>query len=168
MSDETQAAAAAQPNAAENAPDVQVRAQFIRDVSFEAPNGPLPLVGAKSQPNINVQMNVRHRPIQGIGYEVVLALKAESKLGEQALFLCEVDYAALVSLKEGLDEERTKECLLVEVPRLLFPYSRRTAADLVQEGGFPPLVLNPVDFKQFAANATVVEPGQTPGDATIQ
>ncbi len=180
MSDETNSAAdaAAQDQTAQDQtaqeqnkqaaqPPIQIRAQFVRDVSFEAPNGPLPLVGAQQQPAISVNMNIKHRPVPQIGHEVILSLTAESKLGNTTLFLAEVHYAALVTLSEGMNEQAVGAALVIEVPRLIFPYVRRIASDLVIEGGFPPLALNPVDFVAFARNAQV-ETASKPDDATLQ
>jgi preprotein translocase subunit SecB len=175
MTDETSAAAdaAAQASAQQNQsqqaaqPPIQIRAQFLRDVSFEAPNGPLPLVGAQQQPAISVNMNIKHRPVPQIGHEVILTLTAESKLGNSTLFLAEVHYGALVTLAEGMNEQAAGAALVIEVPRLIFPYVRRIASDLVIEGGFPPLALNPVDFVAFARNAQV-EAAAKPDDATLQ
>ena len=93
---EPQAAAASQ-----EAPAIQIRAQYVRDVSFESPNGPLPLIGAQKAPTLGLQLNVRHRSLQNVGYEVILNLKAESKLDDKTIYLCEVDYAALIAVKEG-------------------------------------------------------------------
>lgn len=170
MSDD-QAQAANQGENAQSQPPIQIRAQFLRDASFEAPNGPLPLVGAQQQPNISINMNIKHRPVPQIGHEVILTLTAESKLGESTLFLAEVHYGALVTLADGMNEQAIGAALVIEVPRLIFPYVRRVATELVSEGGFPPLVLNPVDFVAFAKNATV-EPlpaaQNAPGDATLQ
>ncbi len=151
-------------------PPIQIRAQFLRDASFEAPNGPLPLVGAQQQPNISINMNIKHRPVPQIGHEVILTLTAESKLGETTLFLAEVHYGALVTLAEGMNEQAIGAALVIEVPRLIFPYVRRVATEMVSEGGFPPLVLNPVDFVAFAKNAKV-EPlpaAAAPGGTTLQ
>ncbi len=151
-------------------PPIQIRAQFLRDASFEAPNGPLPLVGAQQQPNISINMNIKHRPVPQIGHEVILTLTAESKLGDTTLFLAEVHYGALVTLAEGMSEQAIGAALVIEVPRLIFPYVRRVATEMVTEGGFPPLVLNPVDFVAFAKNAKVEPLGDAPapGGATLQ
>ncbi len=135
--------------APEAAPQVKmnVLAQFIRDMSFE---NILAQKGAQgdTQPDVQVQVNLdaRKRAPEN-QYEVVMKLKIDSKAkdsGDQ-LFLLEIDYAG-VFVVENVPEEQMHPFLLIECPRMLFPFVRRIVADVTRDGGFPPLNLETIDF----------------------
>lgn len=126
--------------------------QFLRDFSFENPNAPNSLISMQQkQPEINVDMNVRHRPLDGRTYEAVLTIKGEAKNEDMALFVVECDYGAVVTFGTDVPDEQIETLLVVEVPRLIFPYARKIVADGVQDGGFPPLLVNPIDFRLLLA-----------------
>lgn len=126
---------------------INILAQYIRDLSFENPNTPAALRGSGSpQSDINIGMDARKLPDDdGNTYEVVLNLSARIKREGNTLFLVELQYGAMVSLK-GIAEETHHPILFIEIPRLLFPYARQIVSDITMQGGFPPLMLNPVDF----------------------
>lgn len=126
---------------------VNILAQYIRDLSFENPNAPTALRGGGSpQSDINIGMDARKLPGDNdYTYEVVLNLNATIKRENDTLFLIELQYGALVSLK-GIAEDTHHPILFIEIPRLLFPYARQIVSDITIQGGFPPLMLNPVDF----------------------
>src|SRR3546814_7841858 len=96
-------------------------------------------------------------------YEVVLGLKASAKIGETTAFMVELDYAAVVSIAPDVSEEMRERLVMIEVPRHLFPFARAILADDTREGGFPPLMMSPIDFAQLylsrhaAANASAAE-----------
>lgn len=136
---------------AAEAPQVrmQVLAQFIRDLSFEnivAQKG-LPAAG-EVQPDIQVQVSLdAKRRGQTSHYEVITKLKVSSrnKVTNDALFLMELDYGGIF-LIEGVPEDQMHPFLLIECPRLMFPFLRRIVSDVTRDGGFPPLMLDNIDF----------------------
>jgi preprotein translocase subunit SecB len=127
-------------------PRIRVLAQYLRDMSFENPAAGGP--GMSEAPRVDLSADVSVRPhVAGEEiYEVMLRLaaKAVTPAGE-ALFLCEVDYGGLFELI-GLSEADTEPMLLIECPRLLFPFARRVMAEITREGGFPPVLVDPIDF----------------------
>lgn len=143
MADETQAgsAAAAQPR-------MQVLAQYVRDLSFENVVVQKGLSGADVQPDIQVgvSLDARKRPVAN-QFEVILKFKVTSKnkVNGEVLFMAEVEYGGTF-LVEGVSEEQLHPMLLIECPRLLFPYVRRIISDVTRDGGFPPLNVDNVDF----------------------
>lgn len=137
--------------AAAEAPQVrmQVLAQFIRDLSFEnivAQKG-LPAAG-EVQPDIQVQVSLdAKRRGTSAHYEVITKLKVSSrnKVTNDPLFLMELDYGGIF-LIEGVPEDQMHPFLLIECPRMMFPFLRRIVSDVTRDGGFPPLMLDNIDF----------------------
>lgn len=131
-------------------PPLTINTQYVKDHSFENPNAPN-IYGAMrtDRPDINVSVEVTPRQLQDQVYEVVLGLKASAKVGETTAFVAELDYAAVVSLAAGLSEEVRERLVMVEVPRHLFPFARAILADDTRDGGFPPLMMSPIDFAQL-------------------
>jgi preprotein translocase subunit SecB len=128
------------------APQIRIMAQFIRDLSFENPRAPESLrMVAGQQPTIDMQveMNARGRP-DGL-FEVDLKLGASSRRDNDVNFHVELLYGGLFELT-GIPEEQLEVALLVECPRYLFPFARRVIADMTAEGGFPPFLIEPIDF----------------------
>jgi preprotein translocase subunit SecB len=122
-----------------------INAQYIRDLSFEGPAHPND-VASPNPPNINVNVSAQTRALEGNVYEVVLSTRAEAKMENKHAFLIELAYAGIVSVPPGLPEEALRFLLLVEVPRQLFPFARNIIANATRDGGFPPLLLQPIDF----------------------
>ncbi len=131
-------------------PQLQVLAQFIRDMSFEnvaAQKG----VEGNMQPDIQVQVNLDARRRENDGnYEVILKLSIESKSKEldQLLFILELEYGGIFHI-ENVPEDQLHPFLLIECPRMIFPYLRRIVGDVTRDGGFPPLNLENIDFLQL-------------------
>jgi preprotein translocase subunit SecB len=125
-------------------PEIRVLAQFTRDLSFENPRAPEAL-RATEQPEIDlgVEMNARGR-VDGL-YEVDLKLSAKAARSNEAIFQVELVYGGLFQIN-GVSEDQLELVLMIECPRFLFPFARRIIADLVSEGGFPPFLLEPIDF----------------------
>jgi preprotein translocase subunit SecB len=122
-----------------------INAQFIKDLSFEAPGTPgVFLTNANAAPDIKINVDVQAGTVQGKAYEVVLVIHAECKMGDQVAFIVELTYGGLFSL--NMAEEHLKPVLLIECPRILFPFARNIIADVTRDGGFPPLMMNPLDF----------------------
>ena len=126
---------------------LNVLAQYVKDLSFESPNSPKILATAPPQsgPQINVQVNVNARQIEAQNFEVELAIEAKAMLGQDVMFLAEVLYAGIFRIG-GLADEELRAVILIECPRLLFPFARQIIADATRNGGFPPLLIDPIDF----------------------
>ncbi|MGB3626111.1 MAG: protein-export chaperone SecB [Henriciella sp.] len=132
---------AAQPQAP-TGPSMRVLNQYIKDLSFENPGARV-----EEQPNVDLGIDVQAIPQnteQGV-YEVILKLNARAGTKDTALFLVELQYAGMFQVQGGSQAD-TEAMLLIEAPRMLFPFARRIVADLTQEGGFPALRIDPVDF----------------------
>ena len=152
MTDADQGAARQTPTG--TAPQIRIMAQFIRDLSFENPRAPDSLRAAQGQPSIDMQveMNARGRP-DGL-FEVDLKLGASATSEEAVNFQIELLYGGLFELN-GVPENQLEVALLVECPRYLFPFARRIIADMTSEGGFPPFLIEPIDFAGvYAAQRT--------------
>jgi len=129
-------------------PPVQVNAQYIKDLSFEVPGAPAIFVDLQNHaPEISVQVNLEGTPLQDNVYEMALHMKVEAKLNDKPAFLAELVYAGVFTL--NVPQEHVQPALLIECPRLLFPFARNIIADLTRDGGFPPMLLQPIDFVQL-------------------
>lgn len=124
---------------------IRILAQYIRDLSFENPRAPESLRGAQSQPQIELQVEMSARGRADQMFEVDLKLGATARHEGQVSFAAELVYGGLFQLG-GVAEQDLEAVLLIECPRFLFPFARRIIADLSMEGGFPPLLLEPIDF----------------------
>ncbi len=129
---------------------VTILAQYVRDLSFENPSASDTLRDGKELPEMDLNIGMDARKIedtkdQGL-YEVVLNVRAEAKKGDEALFIVELQYGATVSVGDEIPEESHHPFLLIEIPRLIFPFARQIIADTTINGGYPPLLLNPIDF----------------------
>jgi preprotein translocase subunit SecB len=126
-------------------PGIRILAQFIRDLSFENPRAPDALRPSQDQPQIdlNVEMNARGRE-DGL-FEVDLKLSARAQRPDGALFHVELLYGGVFQIG-GVEAEEMEPVLLIECPRYLFPFARRIIAEVTSEGGFPPFLLDPIDF----------------------
>ena len=123
---------------------IAINAQFVKDISFEAPHVPQIFTEVKTNPEINVNVDVQAGKIQDTVYQVGLKIKAEAKVEDNVAFLCEVEYGCIATVQ--VPPEHVEPILLIEIPRLLFPFARNIIADLTRESGFPPLMINPIDF----------------------
>lgn len=132
--------------AAGAAPRLTVLVQYCKDFSFENPNAPRTLGPQQQGPNISVQINVSARQVGQTEYEVSLALEGGAGEGENTLFKFELDYAG-VFRAENIPAEQIQPAIMIEGPRLLFPFARQIIADAVRNGGYPPLYIDPIDFQ---------------------
>lgn len=134
----------------EQQPSLTVNGQYIKDLSFESPNSPGILSELQNlKPDIHLSVNLANAPIEGPNvppnlYEVVLELNAELKLGDRVGFLIELKYAGVFTI--NVPKEHLSAFLMVECPRILFPFARQILAENTQAGGFMPLMLQPIDF----------------------
>ncbi len=126
-------------------PTLQVLTQYTKDLSFENPGAPESLV-VKGQPQIGIQINVGAKPLRdGSEYEVELKVEAKAELNGKTLFALELVYAGIFRA-QNVAQETIHPFVLIECPRMLFPFARQIVADTVRNGGFPPLMIDPVDF----------------------
>lgn len=147
MADET---AAPEQSEEPQQPQLQVLAQFIRDMSFENVAAQKGIEG-NMQPDVQVQVNLDARQREHDGnFEVILKLNIESKATEldQILFIFELEYAGIFHI-ENVPEDQLHPFLLIECPRMIFPYLRRIVGDVTRDGGFPTLNLENIDFLQL-------------------
>ena len=136
-------------NEQQNPPSVQVVAQYIKDLSIENPHSPASVIGGWGAPDTGVQINIRTQPLQDNMYEVALMFRIEAKAPKQenkVAFIVELAYAATVEVK-NVPEENVEPILMVEVPKILFPFAREIVAECVIKAGFPPLYLQPISFE---------------------
>jgi preprotein translocase subunit SecB len=153
------------PSAPPNQPQpgpLTVHGQYIKDLSFENPRAPQSLIEQK-QPQLTLNVNVGVRQFEAKTFEVALTLEASAQTPEkEPLFVLELVYAGTVTLGE-VPQEAFGPLLLIETPRLLFPFARAVVANATREAGFPPLNIAPVDFAALYRQQLEASGGQIPG-----
>ncbi len=132
-------------NAGNGGAQLRVLTQYIKDLSFENPNAPQMLGPVDEQPQIGIRVDVGVKRMSDTDYEVALKIGAEAKVKEKPMFLAEIEYAGLFRLT-GIQEQDLEAVLVVECPRQIFPFARRALADVTRDGGYPPLMIDPIDF----------------------
>ncbi len=137
--------AADQPAAGGGQPSLRVIAQYLKDHSFESPRAPHSFNDGAGQPGIDVNVDVSGRRINGDSYEVELSVSARAKRGDEITFVVETTYAGAFEIK-NVPAEQLEAVMLVECPRLLFPFIRQIIAETTIAGNFPPIMLDPIDF----------------------
>lgn len=125
-------------------PQVGILLQYVKDLSFENPNSPS-VYQYQSQPKIDVQVNIGAQAVGDDVHEVGLKIDITATSEEGVAFKVDILYAGLFAVR-NVPEEQIQPIILADAPRLLFPFARRIIADTVQDGGFPPLMLDPIDF----------------------
>ena len=162
MADDTQGAAAPQPG---NAPSMNLVGQYIRDLSFENPGAPGTLLGGGANPAFNVSISVGVKKQNDEIYAVELTLNAKANREDVVLFNVELVYGGVFRLK-NVPENQLSQLLMIECPRLIFPFARQVLASVTQQGGFPPLMMEPVDFsaiyRQNLAKLAAQQQGTSP------
>lgn len=126
-------------------PQFNVLAQYIKDFSFENPNSPASLAAQDKQPTINIQINVSATAVAEHDYEVSLSIEGKAENENFTLFGFELIYAGVFRI-QNVPQESMHPFVMIECPRLLFPFVRRIVSDVTRDGGFPPLNLDTVDF----------------------
>jgi preprotein translocase subunit SecB len=137
-------AGAPNPNVTNTQPQLAVLAQYIKDLSFENPNAPRSF-NQTVQPQISVQVNVNANPLSPTDVEVALRLEAKAEAAGTMLFNLELVFAGAFRI-QNVPQENMHPLMMIECPRLLFPFAREIVATSVRNGGFPPLLLDPIDF----------------------
>jgi preprotein translocase subunit SecB len=145
-------------NATASAPPLVLNIQYTKDLSFEVPNAPAIFTQLRSAPHVNINLDVQVRRIEEehTVFEVTLAVRAEGTMPAAktdgsteekpvVVFIADLAYSGIFTLN-GIPENQQEPVLLVECPRLLFPFARNILADVTRDGGFPPVLLGPIDF----------------------
>jgi preprotein translocase subunit SecB len=140
MSDQSNPGAAVEPGA-----QLRVLTQYIKDLSFENPNVPRTLGPLADQPQIGVRVDVNVQRFSDTDYEITLSIGIDAKAKDDVMFLVELEYCGLFRLA-NIPADSLEPVLLIECPRQIFPFARRIIADVTRDGGFPPLMIDPIDF----------------------
>jgi preprotein translocase subunit SecB len=156
----------ANPNAAASGPQFAIHRIYLKDASFETPNSPAVFM-QEWKPEVNLQLNSSVNALEGEIYEVVLSLTVTAKQGDQTGFLAEIQQAGIFTVK-GFDQQQQGSMLGAFCPNTLFPFAREAISDLVVKGGFPQLLLAPINFDALYAQKLKQEsaaPAPTPQTA---
>ena len=143
-------------------PQLTVLAQYIKDLSFESPSAPQSLQGPGQNPQLKVGVNVNAGARGEDAYEVALQLEVHAKSDHGVIYNVELVYGGLFRLR-GVPQNMLQPVLFVDCPTLLFPFLRRVLADVIRDGGFPPLMLDPIDFGRLYAQNLAAAPGWPTG-----
>ncbi len=141
-------------------PQLNALAQYAKDISFENPNAPRSLQPQQQGPQIAIQVNVNAKQLAETDFEVDLSLEGSAKIGEEVLFAFDLTYSGVFRVK-NVPADQLHPVVMIECPRLLFPFARQIVAEAVRNGGFPPLYIDPIDFVglyQQKAEANVGQP----------
>jgi preprotein translocase subunit SecB len=147
------------PGAAPATPKFSILAQYTKDMSFENPNAPRTLGPQQTAPNISVQINVNARQLAPTDYEVSLVLEGGAGQGADTMFKFELNYAGVFRV-ENFPPEQVQPVVMIEGPRLLFPFARQIIADAVRGGSYPPLYIDPIDFHSLYLQRLAAAGGQ--------
>ena len=138
------------PQGQQGVPNLQVVGQYIKDLSFENP-GAISNIAERPQIELAVDLNASRLAEKNM-FEVELKIRVDAKNDGRALFLLEVAYAGVFRLSNVADVATQQMILLIQAPHMLFPFVRRIVADVVRDGGMPPLVVEPIDFMALYQN----------------
>ncbi len=127
-----------------NAPSIRLLKMYLKDLSFESPNAPAAYMKS-TEPQIELRLSLNQRRFDGDQWEVTLSIDATARSGEETLFIIEVEHAGLFEIR-NVPQEHMDRLLLVECPTLLFPFTRQIVHQATADGGFPPLMVEPINF----------------------
>src|SRR5215470_1380379 len=143
----------------------RVLAQYTKDFSFENPNAPQSVSQQPQQPSINIQINVNPKQLSDTSFEVELKLEGKAEVSGSMLFAFDLVYAGVFHL-QGIPQESVGPLIMIECPRMLFPFAREIIASAIVGGGFPPLLLDPIDFVAlYQQKLAAAQQPQTPAQA---
>ena len=129
--------------------DVTINGQYVKDLSFENPSAPHSF-NLQEKPEINIALDVNAVQLGDKVFEVFLSTQVQSKTQEHIVFIADLKYAGVFTI-ECEDKDELEKILLVYCPNILFPYARRVLSDVIRDGGYQPLMLEPVDFLSLYA-----------------
>ncbi|MCG8355397.1 MAG: protein-export chaperone SecB [Kiloniellales bacterium] len=160
----TNGGASEAPKSPETEARLLIHRHYIKDFSFENPNAPT-IYTSQQTPTIKVQIDVNVSRLAERVFETVLAIKVIATVEDKSAFQVELEFAGLSKVGDNVDQSEFEHILGVEVPHLLFPFARNIVADVTRDGGYPPLLINPVDFaglrQQRAAETSAAGEGAT-------
>ena len=142
-------------------PQVGVLAQYVKDFSFENPHAPRSLAPSSQQPGINIQINVDATPMTETDFEVTLRLEGKAESQGMVLYSFELVFSGVFRIV-NVPADSLQPFVMIECPRLLFPFAREIISTAVRNGGFPPLLLNPVDFVDLYRQRLAASQNQAP------
>lgn len=145
-----------------------INAQYVKDLSFENPRAPHSLLQPPQgvAPELQVGVDVKAQGLAADVYEVVMTLKVETRMQNEVMFVAELAYGAVVSLLNTPQEE-VPIALMVEAPRLLFPYVRNIISEVTRDGGYTPLMMSPIDFAEIYRRRIAEQQQQAGGGAAV-
>ncbi len=145
-----------------NVPSLNALAQYMKDFSFENPNAPRSLAPQQKQPQIGIQVNVNAKQIADNDFEVELKLEGNAKTDSDVLFAFDLTFCGVFRVR-NIPQDQVHPVVMIECPRLLFPFARQIVADAVRNGGFPPLYIDPIDFVALYRQRAAAESPNAPG-----
>jgi preprotein translocase subunit SecB len=144
-----------------------LNAQYIKDLSFENPRAPQSLIQQTQQPSVDINVDVKAQNLAPDVFEVVLTINATARNQEEPVFLVELVYGTVVTVKNA-PQEMLAPLVLVETPRIVFPFARAIIANATRDGGFPPLMINPIDFAELLRRQQAdAQVGIAPGNPIV-
>jgi preprotein translocase subunit SecB len=146
-------------------PQIGVIVQYVKDFSFENPHAPRSLAPATTQPNIGIQINVDAAPMSETDFEVVLRLEGKAESADTVLYSFELVFGGVFRIL-NVPADSLQPFVMIECPRLLFPFAREIIATAVRNGGFQPLLLNPIDFADLYRQRLAAAQGSAPQSIT--
>jgi preprotein translocase subunit SecB len=150
-------------NGEDNSPAIGLIAQYIKDMSFENPNAPA-VYQWQGQPQIDVQFNIGVQAAGDNVHEVVLKIDVRATSADKVAYQVELSFAGLFGVR-NVPEDQLQAFMLAEAPALLFPFARRVVADAIRDGSFPPLLLDPIDFRALYLQQAEAAQGEPQGNA---
>ncbi len=126
-------------------PQLTIRGQYIKDLSFESPKGPFAMNELKEAPKMEVNVDLEGKKVGDDLYEMVLKISVEASAPDDKLFVTELAYGGIFQM-QNVPDDRVQAMLFIDCPFIIFPFARRVLADVTRDGGFPPLMLEPIDF----------------------
>jgi preprotein translocase subunit SecB len=147
-------------------PQLFVNAQYVKDLSFENPRAPQSLMQPATQPEVAINVDVKAQNLNPGVYEVVLTVNANANAQGEPVFLVELAYAAVVTIVNA-PESVVANLVLVETPRIIFPFARAIIANATRDGSFPPLLINPIDFAELLRRQQLPGPAPIAGGSVV-
>lgn len=136
------------PTAPSGAQQLIINAQYVKDFSFENPRAPQSLIQPTTQPSVDINVDVKAQNLGPEVFEVILTINATARAQDEPVFLVELAYGTVVTVRNAT-AEMLAPLILVETPRIVFPFARAIIANATRDGGFPPLMINPIDFAEL-------------------
>lgn len=144
---------------------ITIQAQYVKDLSFENPSAPGALSGQNQAPQININLDLDGKQLGERQFEVLLKINAQATANEETMFLAELTYGGVCQVADQVPQEQVGAIAMIEGARQLFPFARAVLATATRDGGFPPLLMNPVNFIAFYQQMIARQQAQQQGTA---